>query len=597
MLFIELCCGETSELCKLAHQTQACLGVRITIRHDVTNKRTMQMLLHCVTEYGFGRRVVVWMSFRCTGGSQMQHINEWKAHATSNHATLTKINDARWEFSNHFAAAQPLVRLVRRLGGHIALELPRGCSYWSEPLLTKLVSDYSLLTADFDGCMYGLIARYGDHAGLPMLKQWRLVTSCKEVASVITDRCNHDVQHVRIEGRNTKCSENYPSMLAGKVMLQFRLGTRTHTAMSCVNAGRLRSHFSARPDVSVPSLRRGHWDPQVYRRSRSSAAATAPATAATANMFPPMYAAAADAHTTAAAKQQQHELRVHPPTRPNNQHPTDARYDEMVKVFPQLCLKKGSDQYAGGPTNGHTYVTTTEPQVNADAADTDEKRKGTSRVTQVFAQRWRDPIVGSATHCHLAWQQRVFNILASTIELCLPVDDVHATLGVEMDISKAIDMLEVLDAQFTIPLGLRLHKNITWLCTSANDSVSPPVIQQTNTPTWHVLGDSILGGYPNSKNGQSTIPINDLKEIGGTPHNDVYGNLTVTLHKGIPLAVILAHVKSLVKDRREDVDCLSIIILWCGSELSVHLTPQDRREGRKTRKPTKTTFDVPKRSL
>ena len=230
MLFIELCCGETSELCKLAHQTQACLGIRITIRHDVTNKRTMQMLLHCVTEYGFGRRVVVWMSFRCTGGSQMQHINEWKAHATSNHATLTKINDARWEFRNHFTASQPFVRLVRRLGGHIALELPRGYSYWSEPLLAQLVSDYSLLTADFDGCMYGLVARYGDHAGLPMLKQWRLVTSCKEVASVITDRCNHDVQHVRIEGRNTKCSENYPFMLAGKVMLQFRLGTRTHTA-------------------------------------------------------------------------------------------------------------------------------------------------------------------------------------------------------------------------------------------------------------------------------------------------------------------------------------------------------------------------------
>ncbi len=141
MLFIELCCGETSELCRLPHQTPACLGVRITIRHDVMNPRTMQMLHHCVTEYGFGKRVVVWMSFQCTGGSQMQHINEWKAHATNNHATLERINDARWEFSNHFTVSQPLVRLVRGLGGHIALELPRHCSSWSCLLSTSYPAD------------------------------------------------------------------------------------------------------------------------------------------------------------------------------------------------------------------------------------------------------------------------------------------------------------------------------------------------------------------------------------------------------------------------------------------------------------------------
>ena len=43
MLFIELCCGETSELCKLEHTTPACLGIRVTSRHDILNTRTLAM--------------------------------------------------------------------------------------------------------------------------------------------------------------------------------------------------------------------------------------------------------------------------------------------------------------------------------------------------------------------------------------------------------------------------------------------------------------------------------------------------------------------------------------------------------------------------
>ena len=52
MLFIELCCGETSELCKLEHATPTVLGIRITLRHDVLRKRTLEMLHHCVAELG-----------------------------------------------------------------------------------------------------------------------------------------------------------------------------------------------------------------------------------------------------------------------------------------------------------------------------------------------------------------------------------------------------------------------------------------------------------------------------------------------------------------------------------------------------------------
>ena len=131
MLFIEVCCGETSELRKLEHTTSTCLGVRVTERHDILDVRTLEMLNHCVQRYGFGKSIMIWMSFRCTGGSQFQLLNEWKAHQEGNLATIAKIEGARREFHDHFKATMPLVSLVRGLGGHLALELPRHCMYWS----------------------------------------------------------------------------------------------------------------------------------------------------------------------------------------------------------------------------------------------------------------------------------------------------------------------------------------------------------------------------------------------------------------------------------------------------------------------------------
>jgi hypothetical protein len=121
----------------------------------------------------------------------MQQINEWKAHSSGNVATLRRINDARWEFANHFAAATPIVRLVRGLGGHLGLELPRHCAYWTESLLTAFIAEHGMYTCLFDGCMYGLTAKYGNDAGQPMLKAWRVVTTATTVRDTITKVCTH----------------------------------------------------------------------------------------------------------------------------------------------------------------------------------------------------------------------------------------------------------------------------------------------------------------------------------------------------------------------------------------------------------------------
>ncbi len=87
--------------------------------------------------------------------TQIQHVNEWKAHQTNNLASLSNIydvtiNDVKWEFNNHFKVGHPLVRYVREQGGRLTLELPRYYSYWPEPLLVELVRQYGMHVAKSD---------------------------------------------------------------------------------------------------------------------------------------------------------------------------------------------------------------------------------------------------------------------------------------------------------------------------------------------------------------------------------------------------------------------------------------------------------------
>ncbi len=74
-----------------------------------------------------------------------------------------------------------------------------------------------MYTCLFDGFIYGLTAKYGSVTGQLMLKPWRLVTTSTTVRDSITKVCTHTETHARIQGRNTKISENYPSALAADI--------------------------------------------------------------------------------------------------------------------------------------------------------------------------------------------------------------------------------------------------------------------------------------------------------------------------------------------------------------------------------------------
>eukprot|EP00975_Prorocentrum_lima_P039198 8238919-Prorocentrum_lima.AAC.1 len=59
-------------------------------------------------------------------------------------------------------------------GGVVAIEWPRGCRYWRDACVKRLVVEHDLKTYDLDGWMYNIITS----DGLPMLKPWGVKTNC-----------------------------------------------------------------------------------------------------------------------------------------------------------------------------------------------------------------------------------------------------------------------------------------------------------------------------------------------------------------------------------------------------------------------------------
>ena len=85
---------------------------------------------------------------------------------------MLKIQEHRIEYRIQFDLVSPLADIVVRLGGHLGLELPRGCDYWYEEPLQEHVNKHALALVPVDGCINGLTARFGEETGKLLLKPW-----------------------------------------------------------------------------------------------------------------------------------------------------------------------------------------------------------------------------------------------------------------------------------------------------------------------------------------------------------------------------------------------------------------------------------------
>ena len=89
-------------------------------------------------------------------------------------STVRKIKKHWSEFRKLWERLEEIADFAIPLGVAISIEWPRGCRYWSNPKVVRFLEKYGFKFADFDGCMYGLVATHGKDAGLPIKKPWRV---------------------------------------------------------------------------------------------------------------------------------------------------------------------------------------------------------------------------------------------------------------------------------------------------------------------------------------------------------------------------------------------------------------------------------------
>ena len=76
--------------------------------------------------------------------------------------------------------------------------------------------------ADFDGCMYGLVATKGKEAGTPIQKPWRVAYINSSLCTRLNKKCDGSHVHTPCAGQNTSITEGYTPKIVRIVHECFR---------------------------------------------------------------------------------------------------------------------------------------------------------------------------------------------------------------------------------------------------------------------------------------------------------------------------------------------------------------------------------------
>ena len=178
------------------------------------------------TEAGFSRGeaavrdnpgALLWGSMPCTGGSSWQHLN---GKTPIGRKRLKRYKATFRKLLRNFAR---LADINTSLGGEVAIEWPRSCAYWREKKVIELIRRLALEDVFVDGCAVGLVAKHGVNAGLPILKPWRIATSCPELRDDFRAcRCPGHDTHAPCVGKDTELTGFYTDQFVDMVHKAYR---------------------------------------------------------------------------------------------------------------------------------------------------------------------------------------------------------------------------------------------------------------------------------------------------------------------------------------------------------------------------------------
>jgi hypothetical protein len=187
---VECCCGEKSYFHEEMKHTEGCMLTRVTQKHDRTSPEGIAYTYDAVSCPNTG----FWLSLPCTGGSAWQHVSRLRPGGEARLRVHYRLFRKLWN------ACVPIAEFVLANGGTVSIEWPAGCAYWHWPCVTSFLDKHGFMNARCDGCAFGLVS---PKTGKPILKPWRIATTCKHIHDAMARRrCDLSHEHTLCRKRD-----------------------------------------------------------------------------------------------------------------------------------------------------------------------------------------------------------------------------------------------------------------------------------------------------------------------------------------------------------------------------------------------------------
>ena len=223
-ILIEFCCEPDSRLCDTKYSTfngKTVILIRLTEAVDMETVGGMCNVLNAIVPFIEHTPIFLWGSLPCTLGSTFQHINKLKSKKWEERKSF--LSD---QFDRLFSSFMDLAYVVHHsMMGEIIFEWPTGCALWKDERVVGMISKYSMIKQNINGCMLGLTSI----EGRPMKKPWTLYSTMDEIQKVFAnDLCDGSHEHQTIQGKNTARTSSYPWGMTDKVHEAIRMRVNSH---------------------------------------------------------------------------------------------------------------------------------------------------------------------------------------------------------------------------------------------------------------------------------------------------------------------------------------------------------------------------------
>eukprot|EP00972_Heterocapsa_arctica_P035206 5181345-Heterocapsa_arctica.AAC.1 len=87
---------------------------------------------------------------------------------------------------------------------------------------------------EFDGCMYGLVAKYGPDQGKPINTPWNIAFNKPSISDYLNRKCDPSHTHAPCSGQSTKGTEGYTPEIARAFHMRFKADVVKGLKACCV---------------------------------------------------------------------------------------------------------------------------------------------------------------------------------------------------------------------------------------------------------------------------------------------------------------------------------------------------------------------------